>query len=170
MRILTALVAALILLGCGDGSAEFAGTYVTGDAEKARKRATEPPDKPLEGMTTRDLLESGKTYHFDMTTHMVLELRKDGTFTYYGALKMGDDTARVDGRWEADGQAVVLTLEPPRKSKDELIATLRCPVRNGTLEYPMGRDARNPVYYLLTEESLGPAPPNRMRIGKEGDR
>lgn len=121
-----------------------------GDADKAIEKATAPdkPD-PLEGMTLRELAESDETYTFSATVDMLLELRDDGTFVYYGSLKMGDDEARYTGRWIDETTRLRLDFDPPGTSQGASVPRLFCRWQPGVVAYPMGRDPKNPVWYRL---------------------
>jgi len=175
VRILTIFVVLAGFLGaCGgpdaDGARGIAGTYLMGDAERAREKTKPRPEDPNAPRTLREMLEGEQVHHFSLSVDMLLTLREDGTFEYFGPLKMGDDPARVEGRWEHAGDVLRLRLAEPLASEDEVVAVLECRVGPGVVEYPMGRDPANPVWYRLVDPSwagdLAPDLPGSVRVGR----
>ena len=165
MRML-AIPLLLLVAACGRESQAATGTvYVMGDAAKAREQATRAPDPATDNLTLAELAERREPLRLDLSIHLLLDLHDDGTFAYYGPLKMGDDAAITRGRWSCSGEAVELRLDPPRTSKDEVISVLRCPLVGGILDYPMGRGPGSQVYYRMTEASRADGRTPVIRIG-----
>jgi hypothetical protein len=172
MRTIPVIVAALAFASCGspppDVPPDPVGTYVMGDATKARdavERASKP--SPEGEMTLGDLLKESekKPITLSGSVDIVLTLRADGTFTYLGPLKMGDDAAEVLGRWSVEGASVMLALDAPRVSGKETVSRVVAPFKPGVVQYPMGRDERVPVYYRLVSTAATAGTKGGIQVG-----
>lgn len=167
------IAAALAFAACGSPSSntpsDLVGIYVMGDAAKARtavERASRP--SPEREMTLDDLLRESADHPITLTgsIDISLTLRADGTFTYLGPLKMGDDAAQTSGRWSVDGRSVVLSLDGPRASGKETISRVVAPFEEWVIQYPMGRDDRTPVYYRLVSTAAPAGTRSGIQIGR----
>ena len=146
----------LLLTGCGSdstaGRPSVMASYVMGSVDEARRKATEPEtEDPAAGMTLRELAESDEVFTFSGTIDILLVLNEDETFEYYGPLEMGDDQDLIHGRWTRVDDALHLHLKEPRQSKNTLVSRLVCPWSNDAVDYPLGRDPEQQVYYRLVD-------------------
>jgi len=159
------LVTVLLLLcsACGSEDATDAagivGSYVMGSAEEARRKATEPdvedPDAPKTLGELVKRAEAGEEFRFSASVDMLLVLEEDGTFDYFGPLKMGDDEHLIRGRWTKERETIHLHLDEPRLSRETTVSLLVCPWQPGVVEYPLGRDPEHQVYYRLLDPRRG---------------